>query len=128
MTDIFLNAKTNDIDLVNSVMRITANTEELSRQRVQIWLGIFKGEWLFNTVAGIPYLANDNNPEQLLGAGDNKDAFDRDIKEGIVTRQGIIELTSYTSTLDNSTRTLTINFGATTVDGPIVIEDVTILV
>ena len=83
MTDIFLDPLTNDIDLVNNVMRLTANTEELSRQRVQIWLGIFKGEWFFNIVAGIPYLANDNNPVQLLGVGTNKDAFDREIKEGI---------------------------------------------
>jgi hypothetical protein len=128
MTDIFLNTDTNDIDLVNSVMRLTANTEELTRQRVQIWLGIFKGEWLFNIVAGIPYLANDNNPEQLLGVASNKDSFDRAIREGIITRAGIIDLTSYTSTLDNLTRTLTINFKATTEDGPIVIEDVTITV
>lgn len=128
MADIFLDPLTNDIQLTNNVMRLVTSTEELSRQRVQIWLGIFKGEWFYNIVAGIPYLANDNNPEQLMGIGTNKDAFDRAIKEGIVTREGIVELESYSSTLNNSTRTLTISFEASTLTGTIAVEDIAILV
>jgi hypothetical protein len=128
MTDIFLDPLTNDIQLTNNVMRLTANTEELSRQRVQIWLGIFKGEWFANITAGIPYLVNDNNPEQLLGVT-SKATFDLFIKTGITTRSGIVDLLSYSSTLDNSTRTLTISFEASTETGEIVsVDNVTILV
>ncbi len=128
MTDIFLDPITNDIDLTNNIMRLTANQEELSRQRVQIWLGLFKGEWFANILAGIPYLKNPNNPEQLLEVV-NKEVFDLAIKTGIITRPGIVELVSYTSTLDNITRTLNINFEATTLTGEITsVSDLTISV
>lgn len=128
MTDIFIDPLTGDIDLTNNVMRLTVSIEELSRQRVQIWLNLFKGEWFANITAGIPYLANDNNPEQLLGTT-TKDVFDLAIKTGITTRPGIVEIVSYTSSLDNPTRTLTINFEATTETGEIVrVTDITISV
>lgn len=128
MTDIYLDPVTSDIDLTNNVMRLTTSVEELTRQRVQIWLGIFKGEWFYNILAGIPYLANDNNPEQLLGVTD-KNVFDLAIRTGITTRAGILDLTSYNSVLDRSLRTLTISFSATTETGDIItINDVTISV
>jgi hypothetical protein len=126
MTDIFLDPNTNDIKLDNQIMRLTTSIEELSRQRVQIWLGIFKGEWFVNILAGIPYLSNDNNPEQLLGVT-SKETFDLAIKTGITTRSGIVELLSYSSTLDNSTRVITISFEASTETGEIVsINNITV--
>lgn len=128
MTDIFLNKDTNDIELVNNQMRLTTSMQELSRQRVQIWLGLFKGEWFANIIAGIPYLKNPNNPEQLLGVT-NKDTFDLAIKTGITTRSGIVELLSYSSTLDNATRVITISFEASTETGEIVsVTNVTVAV
>lgn len=128
MTDIYLDPVTNDIDLTNNVMRLTTTTEELTRQRTQIWLGMFKGEWFANVLAGIPYLANDNNPQQLLGTS-NQRIFDLAIKTGITTRAGIVELNSYSSSLDKVTRILTIAFEATTETGEIVtVDDVTISV
>jgi hypothetical protein len=128
MTDIFLNPLTNDIDLVNNEMRLTTTVQELTRQRVQIWLGIFKGEWFANVLAGIPYLANDNNPVQLLGVT-SKDTFDLAIKTGITTRSGIVELLSYSSTLDKASRQISISFEASTDTGEIVsINNITVAV
>jgi hypothetical protein len=128
MTDIFLNPLTNDIDLVNNEMRLTTTVQELTRQRVQIWLGIFRGEWFANVLAGIPYLANDNNPVQLLGVT-SKDTFDLAIKTGITTRSGIVELLSYSSTLDKASRQISISFEASTDTGEIVsINNITVAV
>lgn len=119
MTDIYLNPTTGDIDLTNNTMRLTNNTQELTSQRVDIWLSMFRGEWFYNILSGIPYLANDNNREQLLG-NTNKGIFDIAIRTGITTRQGIQRLDSYESILDPARRTLTVSFSATTQSGEIV--------
>jgi hypothetical protein len=100
-------------------MRLTDSSEELTRQRIQIWLALFKGEWFANILAGIPYLKNDNNTTQILGAV-NKKIFDSVIREGIQTRKGVVTLLSYYSVLDTSSRTITVSFKASTVTGEIV--------
>ncbi len=119
MTDIFIDPKTDDISLTNKVMRLTNTVEELTRQRVQIWLNIFRGEWFANVLAGIPYLRNDNNTIQLLGAT-SKETFDLFIREGITTRVGILRLASYTSVLDKESRFLSISFEAVTETGDLI--------
>lgn len=121
-TDIYLSEATDDIDFVNNTMRLTNTIEELTRQKVQIHLATFKGEWFANILAGIPYLANNNNPEQLLGKADKR-FFDVAIKTGILSRDGIVDLTSYESVLNKNTRGITVSFKATTESGDIVSID-----
>lgn len=116
MTDIFIDPGTNDLGFSNSTVRLTATREELARQKVQINLSTFKGEWFRNVLAGIPYLKNDNNPVQLLGAT-TKEVFDLHIKAGIVSRQDIVDILTYNSVLDKVERTLTISFTASTITG-----------
>jgi len=122
MVDIFLDPTTDDIELVNSSMRLTQTQQELSRQKVQTNLATFKGEVFWDIVAGIAYLANDNNPEQLLGKSDKR-FLDNAIKDGILSRDGIVQLVSYTSTFDKNTREVTISFEAETLEGTIVAID-----
>ena len=125
--DIFLNQATDDIDLTsNKTMRLTSNIEESSRQQVLITLATFKGEWFANILAGIPYLVNDENTEQLLGDTETIN-FDIAIKNGILTRENITSLTTYSSSFDRKERILTVSFTATTNKGEVItVQDLTI--
>lgn len=119
-TDIFLDPVTNDIQLDdNKIMRLTANRQESSRQQVQISLSTFRGEWFVNTLAGIPYIANDFNNIQLMGIS-RKSLFDISIKEDILARENIVRLESYNSVFDRRARTLTVDFIAITETGEVI--------
>jgi hypothetical protein len=114
--DIFLNLVTGDIDLTNKSMRLTSSIPESSRQQVQIDLSTFLGEWFANILAGIPYLANDNNPVQLLGQSETIN-FDIAIKGNILARENITEISVYESSFDRAERILTVSFTAITSTG-----------
>jgi len=124
-TDIYLDPLTDDIDLTQNVMRLTNTIEELSRQKVTIALKTFKGEWFANVNFGIPYLANDDNPIQLLGAGNNQSLIDAAVRDIILTRDGIVRIVSFSSSVDRATRSYTATFQATTEDGEIITETIT---
>jgi len=111
--DIYINPLTHDIDLTNKSMRLTNSIPESSRQQVDINLKTFKGEWFANILAGIPYLANDTNPIQLLGVTD-KAFFDTIIKSNILARENVKEIKDYTSVLDKNKREIVIDFVAVT--------------
>lgn len=116
MSDIYMNQSTHDIELVNGVMRLTANNQELAAQRVSIRLSMFKGEWFANILEGIPYLRNDNNTTQILGKS-TKEVVDIYLREGILSEPTIETLDIYTSTLDRSTGGLSVTFEAITTSG-----------
>jgi len=121
--DIYLDPITNDIALVNGVMRLTANKQESSRQQCLITLSTYKGEFLFSTEFGIPWLANDYNPTQLLGKGDNKSLIDLLVKEAILARENITNILTYSSTVDKFNSSMSISFTALTNSGEVVSID-----
>ena len=115
-----------DIDLTNSTMTLTPDIQTSSRQQCLIDLKTYRGEWIFNINAGVPYLANDNNPIQLLGKSPQS-LVDFYIRASILGRENITEILSYTSELDRSTRKSTISFKALTNSGEVVsVVDATI--
>lgn len=118
MSDFKLDLLTNDLDIVNGDILLTANTGELAAQKVSINLKTFKGEWVYNVLAGIPYLERDGQPIKLLG-GKSKFFLDQAIKEGILSRDGVIRLESYESVLDKVTGVVSIEFTAITEEGEI---------
>ena len=122
MVDIYLNPITNDIDLSGNTIRLTETNEENSRQRVLIVLNVNKGEWQFNINFGIPWLKNEFNPIQLLGKT-SKSIIDSAIKKAILTREGILSLENYTSSLEQNTRILTVSFKAITEDGEVTVNE-----
>jgi hypothetical protein len=127
--DIFLNPATDDIDISsNKTMRLTSNIEESSRQQVLINLATFKGEWFANILSGLPYLKNDNNPEQLMGQTETLN-FDIAIKEGILSRENITSLASYTSEFDRQERVFTVSFTAITNTGEVItVDDLSVVI
>lgn len=119
MVDIYLDPVTNDLDLTGNTLRLTKTVQENTRQRVLITLNTNKGEWPFNISFGIPWLKNENNNTQLLGKT-SKNIIDSAIKKAILTRQGIVSIEQYSSTLDKVTRRMTVNFKALTETGDII--------
>ena len=117
--DIYLNPTTDDIDLTNNRMSLTQTIEDLSRQKVLINLSTYRGELFYDIGAGIPYLKNDFNQRQLLTKG-SKVALDVEIKQGILSREGILNLRKYNSILDGVTGVLTVSFEAQTKEGAII--------
>ena len=100
-------------------MRLTETVEENTRQRVAITLGAFRGEWFKNILYGVPYIENDNNPINILGKAD-KDLFDSQIKQAILSREGVSGLISYSSTVDKINRTVSVSFVAKTDTGSLI--------
>jgi hypothetical protein len=122
MTDIYLNPATNDIDLTNNTMRLTANNGELIRQKILITLQTFRGEWAANTQFGVPWMKNKNNSIQLLGPSD-KDTVDSYVKAAVEGVDGVNDFITYYSTRDRQTREMDITFLVDTDEGEITIDN-----
>lgn len=118
-----------DIDITDGIIRLTPDIQTSSKQQVLISLKTYLGEWVFNISGiGIPYLANDNNPVQLLGAGDNKILLDSFIKAEILRKENITEILQYESSLDKQSGEMAVSFRAITRSGEVVvIEDAELL-
>lgn len=124
--DIYLDPSTNDLYIYNGELRLTETQEEVTRQKCQISLSTYKGEVFWDIDAGVPWLANDNNPIQLLSKSTTDKRFvDVVLQANILNREGIIGISSYESVWDKPTGKLTITFTATTETGePISVEDI----
>jgi len=107
--DILLDAD-GDIDLTNNKIKLTSSVQESARQQALITLTTYLGEWYFNINHGIPYIKNDNNDIQLLGAGDNKNLIDLYLQEGIISNESVSKLLTYSSSLDKPHNTLSVDF------------------
>lgn len=119
--DIFLDPVTNDLSIINSIIRLTEVQEETTRQKTSIMLKSFRGEcfWDINTL-GLPYLKNSNNSVQLLGKDTTDKRFiDVYVREAILSREGIVELLEYESVWDRRTRIMSVSFKAITETGEI---------
>jgi hypothetical protein len=116
LIDLRVDPVTGDLALVNNTFRLTVNIQEAVRQKVEITLSGFRGEYFANILAFVPYLENEDNSLQLLGKT-SKPLFDTTIKAAILEVQGIVSLTTYTSFLDTPTGVLTIDFSAVTESG-----------
>lgn len=104
---------TGDLDLSSLSIQILDTEESAVRQRLQVILGTFQGEWFLNTEAGIPYFTEPfiNRPDKI--------AVDNILKTEIINTEGVVSLDKYTSTI-NSNRNLSVSFSATSETGEIV--------
>lgn len=107
MTDIYINPETGDIDFDNQTLRLTKSNAELTRQRIEISLRTYRGEYVFDINEGVPYLENANNPIQLIGRGSKND-FDSYIKQVILQKPNVDSISNYTSTLDSRSGQLSV--------------------
>jgi len=118
--DILIDPVTHDISLVNgTTMVLCTELKDLTRQRVEITLKTYMGEWFANTIFGVPYF-------QTVFGKNTKNAADIAFKTAIQGVEGVQELLAYESTLDNKTRKLTVSFKALGTDGQIIDQEITV--
>lgn len=108
-----------DVDITNNIFTPIQTTEGLARQKVDITLNAYQGEWGYDIFFGVPYLANKNNPVQLLSKGTTKTQIDNAIKANVLGVSEVTNITSYISNFNQQTRALDIRFTGTTESGDI---------
>lgn len=126
MVDIYIDPATGDIDLTNNTMRLTTSDPELTRQKIWINLSVNKGSYLHDLNLGIPYFQNDYNPISLMGKT-SQYMIDAYVKEGILSRDGVDRLTSYSSTWDKQSGQSTITYVAASTSGDTIVGEVNII-
>ena len=109
-----------DLDLTNGQLSLTPDLQTVIRQKVQITLRAFKGEYFADINLGVPYLENDNNSVQLLGDRIPKDIFDTYMREAILSVDGVVSITEYSSEVNNTGESLTIEFSAQIESGEVI--------
>ena len=87
--DIFVSEVTDDLFLENgTTLRFCASEQELTRQRLQITLATFQGEWFANIDFGVPYFESIFGKETLA----TTDAVFKATIRGV---EGLIKIIEY---------------------------------
>jgi len=86
------------------------DSPETVGQAIKTALLLIQGEWFIDTEAGVPYNT------QILGAG-TKQSYDIAIQTAILNVFGVSGITQYTSTINQTTRKVSINCTVNTIYG-----------
>jgi hypothetical protein len=86
----------------NQLADFYTDVPEAVAQAVKTRLALFTGEWFLDTTDGTPWRV------EVLGKY-TKDIYDAVIQARILGTQGVNEITSYSSTFDGDSRTLSIS-------------------
>lgn len=90
---------------------ITYYAPEVVAQRLTIRLRSFLGEWQYNTNYGVPYF------QRIFVKGVNKTAVDNIFREQILSEAGVLEIKTFSSTLDVASRKYSATFVVRTAEG-----------
>ncbi len=115
MKDLALDPSTGDILIVDFDAGLVDGIDQIA-QNLAIRLRFMQGEWFLNILAGIPYYQYFfiKNPNQI-----QVETF---LKDEIANTRGVLEITSFFSNFDGQTRKFFVNFGCTTIDGNLEME------
>lgn len=109
--DILLDEDTHDLVFINGAVPVTEGQRITVAQRLKVRLQTFLGEYFMNTSIGVPYY------QRIFGKIKNKSTIDTIFQREILSDEGVIEITSYRSDLDVSTRYLEVTFTVRTSEG-----------
>ena len=84
-----------DMVFINGQTPVTRSDFDVVAQRLKIRLLTFQGEYNFNTSYGVPYF------QRILGKRIRKQEIDNIFQQQILLEEGIVEITSFQSTLTN---------------------------
>jgi len=116
----FLVKDDGDIDIANNNFVVTSGVTEI-RQRLLQNIRTFLGEWFLDTTLGVPYY------EIVFEKGAPANLVEDTFKDVILSTEGIIELIEFKPLdLDTTTRSLTVDFHAASLEGEIIINEVVI--
>jgi len=93
------------------------NSPECVAQAVKTRLALFSGEWFLDTTIGVPYLT------EVLGMG-TVGTYDLTIQAAILQTQGVQSIDEYSSSLNTTTRVLTITCNLNTIYGSTTLSQV----
>lgn len=111
MNDLHLDSSY-DLEVVENDLVLTDGQEAI-RQHVTQRLKTFLGEWFLDDRIGVPYF------QEILKKGPNPTIVDSSLKNQIAGTPGVIDIKEFDLDLDNSSRELSLNFRARTIDGTI---------
>lgn len=100
-----------DIVFINGACPTTYTAPDVVKQRLQIRLKTFLGEWFFDTSYGVPYL------QRIFGKQKTKTTVDNIIREQILSEFGVLEILDFNSSWDKATRTFSLVFSVKTAEG-----------
>lgn len=112
----FLLTEEGDFDLVNGSMALTANETTPGQevlQSIRSNLRFFQGEYFLDETVGIPYW------QTIFKKGVPLSVIEGIFRQAILDTDGVLQLNSFTMTLNNTTRRATITFSVQAVTGPI---------
>lgn len=84
-------------------------------QKIRQRFKFFRGEWFLDQNLGVPYL------QSIFVKGPNRVLIDAIFNEVLSGTPGVASVASFSSSLDLPSRTLTVNFQLTLVDGTTVV-------
>jgi hypothetical protein len=82
-------------------------------QNIRQALGAFRGEWFMDTTVGVPWF------QTIFQKGTSKAERDAVLSAAILGAPGVIQLASFSSTVDYATRSMAVSFAANTVNGTV---------
>lgn len=103
MIDYYLDPTTHDVVVSNFTLKVTQDKSDLIVQRLKIKLLWFKEEWFLDRNYGIPYF------QQIFIKGIDLNEIDDIYRDAIANEDGVLDLISYSSEFNPSTRKLTVN-------------------
>ena len=113
MIDLRLDPTTHDLVYSNFTFETVESESEEIAQRLKIKLSWFKGEWFLDENYGIPYF------QEIFVKGIDLDDIDDIYRTQIIQEDGVIDLLSYDSDFNSSTRKLEVQAKYKSEDGEI---------
>jgi len=110
--DMLVDGDVNDVVFKNGQTPVTTDEKTKVAQRLKIKLQTFLGEYFLNTQAGVPYY------QRVFGKVRNKSLVDTIFQRQILEDPDVLEILSYSSTLDVADRFLEVTFIVRTSEGP----------
>ena len=100
----------NDVVFVNGECPVTYSQRDVVAQRLKITLQTFLAEWFLDLDIGIPYF------QRVFQKHSNKSSVDAIFQQAIIDDPGVVELLSYNSTLNATSRGFSLEFEVRVVD------------
>jgi len=107
-----------DLDLDDDDDLLVTSTDiTLVRQRLQVVLRWFRGEYYLDTSRGVPYF------QDVHKKAPNLALVDAILRDAVLGTEGVEELQSFSTMYDQSTREFTVTLKALTADGVVELEE-----
>lgn len=108
--DLLLNSSTGDMIFNNGETNVTQLTADVVVQRLLITMKTFYGEWFLDTTVGVPYF------QKIFGKTPKKATVDLIFQQLITNDADVLELLTFSSTLDTGTRGYSMTFSVRVAD------------